>query len=145
MIQRRLAADILKCSPQRIRFDEERLDDIKEAITKTDVRSLIKQGVIVKLQINGISNARKKQRAKQLAKGRKRGAGSRKGRANARFNTKDAWISRVRIQRALLKRLRSREKISHETYRDLYRKVKGGFFRSERHVKIYCEENNLFK
>ena len=144
MIQKRLAADILKCSPQRIRFDETRLADIKEAITKVDVRSLIKEGVITKLQIAGQSNARKNQRAKQAAKGRRRGAGRRKGKANARFNEKDAWIQRIRIQRALLFRLRGRKKISDETFRLLYNRSKGGFFRSERHIKVYLEEQNLF-
>jgi large subunit ribosomal protein L19e len=144
MIQRRLAAQILKCSPHRIRFDTERLSDIKEAITNTDVQSLIKQGAITRLKIQGHSNARRKQRAKQVAKGRLRGHGKRKGRANARANTKDAWISRIRIQRALLFRLRERNKITDENFRALYNKAKGGFFRSERHVKIYCEEQNLF-
>lgn len=145
MIQRRLAAQILKCSPQRIRFDETRLADIKEAITNADVRGLIKEGVISKLQVNGISNFRKNAAAKQHAKGRRRGAGSRKGRATARTPAKEAWMQRVRIQRALINRLRERGKVDHDTYRLLYSRVKGGFFRSERHIKIYCEEQNLFK
>lgn len=144
MIQRRLAADILKCSPYRIRFDETRLDDIKEAITKVDVRGLIKEGVITKLKVVGHSNARRKARDRQTAKGRRRGAGSRKGTAGARAPRKEAWMSRIRVQRALLFRLRDRKKITDETFRMLYDRAKGGFFRSERHIKVYCEEQNLF-
>lgn len=144
MIQRRLAADILKCSPRRIKFDENSLDEIKQAITKVDVRSLIKQGVIRREPITGQSNARLKTRKKQEAKGRRRGAGSRKGRATARMPGKDAWMSRIRTQRDLIFRLREREVISDETFRMLYRRTKGGFFRSERHLKLYCEEQNLF-
>ena len=40
-VQKRLAAQILKCGRNRVRFDPDRLEDIKEAITKTDIRSLI--------------------------------------------------------------------------------------------------------
>ena len=31
-LQKRLASQLLKCSPKRIHFDAERLEDIKEAI-----------------------------------------------------------------------------------------------------------------
>ncbi|MEK6822740.1 MAG: 50S ribosomal protein L19e [Nanoarchaeota archaeon] len=144
MIQRRLAATIFKCSPQRVRFDETRLADIKEAITKADVRGLIKEGIITRLPVHGNANTRKNVRAKQNAKGRRRGAGSRKGKANARMPEKQVWMARIRVQRALLNRLRDRQKIADDTFRDLYMKAKGGFFRSERHIKVYLEEQNLF-
>lgn len=144
MIQRRLAASILDCSPERVWFDPSAIDQIREAITKADVRQLIKQGIISRNPIKGISNIRLKQRLKQKAKGRRTGAGSRRGLASARTPTKEAWVGRVRIQRALLFRLREREKIAPETFKLLYRRVKGGFFRSERHIKMYCEEQNLF-
>ena len=38
--QKRIAATILECSPSRVILDEERLEEIKEAITKTDIRGL---------------------------------------------------------------------------------------------------------
>jgi len=40
-LQKRLAAQILKCSEKRIQLDTTRLSDIKEAITKADIKSLI--------------------------------------------------------------------------------------------------------
>lgn len=145
MIQRRLAATVFNCSPQKVRFDSSRLKDIKEAITKVDIRSLIKQGVIRRVPETGQSNGRLKARAKQYAKGRRRGKGSRKGGAKARNPPKAAWIIRIRTQRALLHRMRDGDKITNESYRSLYMKAKGGFFRSQRHIKLYCEEQKLFK
>ena len=41
-VQRRLAAQILKCGENRVRFDPESLEDIKEAITKQDIKDLLK-------------------------------------------------------------------------------------------------------
>lgn len=144
-IQRRLAAELLHCSPKRIKFDGEKLTEIKEAITKGDIRSLIKQGLVSRVQKAGISRHRAKDRQKQREKGRQRGHGSRKGSRNARFLQKRQWINRIRLQREFMKVLRDKELITTETYHGLYRKAKGGFFRSLRHLKIYLTENKLFE
>jgi large subunit ribosomal protein L19e len=45
-VQKRLAADILKCSIKKIKIDQSRLEDIKESITKKDIRTLIKEGAV---------------------------------------------------------------------------------------------------
>ena len=42
-IQKRLAAQILKTSKNNIQLDSSRLEEIKEAITKADIKSLIKE------------------------------------------------------------------------------------------------------
>ena len=39
--QKRIAAQVLKCSPKKIVFDTEKLSEIKEAITKQDIKTLI--------------------------------------------------------------------------------------------------------
>ena len=44
--QRRLAASILKVGVSRVYIDPEHLDDAEEAITRDDVRSLIKTGLL---------------------------------------------------------------------------------------------------
>ena len=36
-LQKRLAANVIGCSEKRVVFDPSRLEDIKEAITKTDI------------------------------------------------------------------------------------------------------------
>ncbi len=143
-LQKRLAASLLRCSPKRVVFNTEQLTEIKEAITKGDIRSLIKQGTIHAVQKIGISRHRAKERQQQRKKGRQRGHGSRKGTKNARLSQKGQWMDKVRLQRAFIKGLRDNERIPVNTYHILYRKVKGGFFRSLRHVKLYMEENKLF-
>jgi large subunit ribosomal protein L19e len=144
-VQKRLAAQIFQCSPKRVIFNPEKLTEIKEGITKGDVRSLIKTGAIQVVQKKGISRIRAKERQKQRQKGRQKGHGSRKGTKNARLSKKTQWINRIRIQREFLKQLRDTKNITTGTYHMLYMKAKGGFFRNFRHLKIYMNENKLFE
>jgi large subunit ribosomal protein L19e len=144
MLQKRLAAKILKCSPQRVWVDPTRLEEIKGAITKFDVRRLIAQGLISKDALYGGSKVRARERQVQRARGRRRGIGSRKGPAGARTPGKETWMARIRAQRDLIKRLRDHELITALTFKQLYNKAKGGFFRSTGHIKIYLEEQKLF-
>ena len=137
--QKRLAAKVLKCSPKRVVCDSSRMDEIKEAITKADVRKLIKSGAIIKLPARGISRARARITADQVRKGRKRGQGSRKGKRTSRLRKKDAWKNRVRLQREFLRELKEKGKVGKD-YRKLYLKIKGGFFRSKRHMKLLIGE-----
>ena len=45
--QKRIAAEILKCGENRVYFDPYLMDEIKMAITREDIRNLIKEGIIV--------------------------------------------------------------------------------------------------
>ena len=143
--RKRIAAQLLKCGEGRVWFDKNRLSEIKEAITKTDIRALIRDLAIQKRPEQGVSRFRARKLIVQKRKGRKKGAGSRKGKRTARLPAKRAWINRIRPQREILKRLNKEKKITPATYRSLYRKAKGGFFRSRRHIKLYLEEHKLIK
>jgi len=144
-IQKKLAGQILKCSKKRIRFDPESLDEIKEAITKVDVRSLINQGLITRKPVKGVSKSRARKRRKQRRKGRQKGYASRKGAKTARLPKKLAWIRKIRIQRQFIQLLRNKKLISIPTYRLLYKKCSGGFFRSKRHINLYIDEHELIQ
>jgi large subunit ribosomal protein L19e len=141
--QKRLAGQILKAAPKRIRFDPSKLHDIKAAITKRDINTLIKQGVITVIPKRGVSRARAVHHAIQKSKGLRKGAGSKEGKATARNPSKRAWISKIRSQRKFIEELREKKIITLESYRVLYAKSKGGFFRNVRHIKIYINEQNL--
>lgn len=143
--QKRLAAKILKCSKNRIVFDTENLEDIKESITKADIKSLISGKAIKKKQIKGSSKSRIRKNKIQKRKGRRKGYGSRKGKVTARLSSKEKWMNAIRLQRRFLKELRDKEIINKKDYRDLYMKSKGGFFRSKNHIKLFIEEHNLAK
>lgn len=144
-IQRRLAADVLNCAPKDVRFEEERLKDIKEAITKVDIRSLIKQGFIGKVKKSEASRARARVKHTQKVAGKQKGHGSRKGTKKARGADKTEWMNKVRSQRDLIKELREKTLIAPKTFRELYSKVKGGFFRNKRHIKLYISERDLLQ
>src|SRR5690349_21787606 len=111
-LQKRLAADVMGISKNRVVFDENHLDDIKEAITKADIRRLVSSGVIIGEQKQGISRARSNERKSQKAKGRRRGQGSRKGPASARGEKpKKLWMNKVRLQRRFVMALKNSNKI----------------------------------
>ena len=143
--QRRIAAQLLKVGENRVWFDEDRIKDIKEAITKIDIKKLIRELAIQAKPKKGISGFRRRKKYLQKRKGRQQGKGSRKGTHNARLPAKKAWMTKIRVQRNLLKRLKDKGVIDSKTYGKLYRRSKGGFFRSKRHILLYLEEQGVFK
>lgn len=143
--QRRLAAQLLDVGENRVWFDEARLEEVKEAITKADIKKLIKDFAIQARPQKSISGFRRRKKYLQKRKGRQQGKGSRKGTFNARLPSKEEWKIKVRLQRSLLKKLRAKKIIDPKTFRKLYLKSKGGFFRSRRHVLLYLEEQGVFK
>lgn len=144
-VQRRLAGQIMKCGKNRIKFDPNSLENIKEAITKSDVRSLIKNGLISKRRSLSTSRFWAKKIRKQKIKGRRRGFGSRKGKKTARLEQKKAWINKIRLQRTFIKSLKDKSMITTTDYHEIYMKSKGGFFRNLRHLKLYVHERGLVR
>lgn len=140
-----MAAGIFGCSPKKVVFDTERLAEIKEAITKTDLRALIEQGAIRKLPARGVSKARIRVAQEQKGKNRRKGHGSRKGSAGARTVRKTAWVNRVRLQRSYLQSLRPSNVVNQVQFVEVYRKIKGGFFRSKRHLELFLTERGILK
>ena len=143
-VQKRIAADILKAGQNRVWFDNTRLNDIKEAITKADIRKLINDDAIKAKQKKGISSFRANKLRLQKRKGKRKGQGSRKGTKTARTPRKRAWITKVRVQRKFIKLLKLKNLVAPETYSKVYKMIKGNQFRSKRHLKLYLDENNLF-
>lgn len=144
-VQKRLAGGILGCSAKRVWLDPDRRADIKEAITKIDIKGLIKDKAIAKKPVKSVSRARARTRQKQKKSGRRKGHGSRKGKQNARESEKSVWVNQVRAQREMLKKMKEKGLITKPVYRNLYNKSKGGFFRSKKHLKLYIEERHLAK
>ena len=141
--QKELAARALNVSPKRVKINPEKAKDVSELISRESVQELVADGSIKKLPQKGNSRTRANFIAAQKKKGRRQGHGSRKGTQNARFNEKDKWMIKIRSLRTYLKKLKDANKIDGQTYRDLYRKSKGNFFRNKRHLNLYMEQNNL--
>lgn len=132
--QRRVAAALLECGEGRVWIDPLHNDAVAEAVTRQDIRALIRKGYIRAEQKAGTSRGRARALAEQKRSGRRRGPGSRKGAKGARDPRKQRWIRTIRPIRAVLKELRDNEKISTSVYRTYYRKAKGGVFRSKNHL-----------
>lgn len=143
--QRRMAAEILKCGTNRVYFDPYLGDEIAMAITREDIRNLIKEGIIQKRYKKGISNYRKKVQHERKKKGLGRGIGKRKGKKGARTPKKRAWIKRIRPIRRELKKLREKKLITISTYRKLYKNAKGGMFTSVNQLNRYIKDKELMK
>jgi len=134
--QRRLAADLLKCGEGRVWIDPASQEELADAVTRSDLRSAIKAGVIRKKAVPGTSRVRARRHALEVAKGRHSGPGSRRGTPRARLPKKDRWVRRIRAQRLLLRELRDTKKIPAAVYRQFYRRAKGGMFRSRAHLVV---------
>ena len=142
-VQKRLAAQVMKCSPKRVVFDNDNLEEIKKSITNRDIKLLIGAGVITKIPARGVSRVRARKIKVQKSKGRRKGPGSKKGKHDARYQSKMVWMNNIRVQRAFLSLLLSKNLIDKKAYRMLYLKCKGGYFRSRRHIKLYLDEKDL--
>lgn len=143
--QRRMAADLLKIGNTNIWMDPKSADDIAEAVTKDDIRKLIKRNVIQKRQVKGNSRGRFRKAKAQRNKGRRKGPGSRKGTRNARFPRKRRWVTSIRAMRNSLKEMRDSGKISRSDYRTFYQKIKGGIYLNKGALMLHMKESGVLK
>jgi len=131
--QRKLAAKVLKCGESRIWIDP-RSEKVKQAITRRDIRGFVKEGIIKKLPAK---------KNNSIAKKRQQRSGSKKGRFTARAGKKTSWLRIIRPQRRLLKTMREKSELIEGAYRKVYRRVKGGAFRSKAHLTLYLKNKGL--
>ena len=141
--QRRLASAVLDCGINRVWIDPERVDEVSMAITREEIRKLIKNKAIKASPKNSTSRGRARILAAKKKKGRRGGQGSKKGKKYAIVPRKTRWMNRIRAQRKKLVDFRENRIISVSTYRILYRKAKGGEFRSNAELERYINDNNL--
>ncbi|MEK6951589.1 MAG: 50S ribosomal protein L19e [Nanoarchaeota archaeon] len=141
--QRRIVARLFNVGINRVKLDPSKLAEIKEAITKADLKSLISAGAISINKKKGHSKARSRKIRIQKAKGRRKGIGSKKGKKTSRLPQKKFWMAGIRAQRKFIKHLKNKGVITKPVYRDIYHKTKSNRFRSIRLIKLYLEDNNL--
>jgi len=144
-LQKRLAAEILGVGESRIWIDPNRIEDVADAITREEIRGLIKDGVIQVKPVHSNSRERWRKRHLQRKKGRRRGYGKRKGKKTARKDKKEEWMNRIRKIRRFLRYLRDNGIIDRKTYRRLYMLAKGGTFHSLASLKHYMKEHGILK
>ncbi|MDO8467762.1 MAG: 50S ribosomal protein L19e [Nanoarchaeota archaeon] len=118
-----LAARTLKVGKDRIVFIEARLQEIKEAITKQDIRDLVKSGAIVIKNVKG---------RKTIVRRKSRSPGNVRRKRRSR---KRDYIIMVRKLRGHVKGLEEQGKISRDETKNMRKKIRNKFFRSKAHLK----------
>ena len=126
--KKELAARTLKVGKNRIVFLNSRVNEIKEAITKQDIRDLKEGGVITIKETKG--------RRKNMKKSKKRGPGKIKKNVSKR---KQEYVIITRKLRRYIAEMKKQEKISTEEFKDIRKKIRNRFFRSKSHLKEYLE------
>jgi large subunit ribosomal protein L19e len=137
--KKRLVSRITGVGIHRIWFDAEHVDDITDAITRENIRSLLTANTVKIKPFKGTSRGRA--RVKKIQK-RKRGttAGSKKGAKGARVGKKQVYVKKVRALRYLLKVFKDRKEITNPQFWSLYKKVGGNTVRNKAHLRLLVDE-----
>jgi len=137
--KKRLAARVTGVGVHRIRFDTDHLDDIADAITRENIRSLITANTIKIKSFTGTSKGRAHDKKAQK---NKRGTtqGSKQGRKGARVGKKEVYVAKVRALRRLLKIAKDRKDLTNPEFWALYKKVGGNTVRNKAHLRTLMEE-----
>ncbi len=137
--QRRLAADVLDIGEDRVWLNPEAQSELADAITREDVREQIQQGNIRPKDAKSNSRGRTRERSAKRSYGHRKGAGTRKGKAGGRQDSKADWTARIRAQRQRLRELRDDGPLDRSQYRELYDKAAGGEFEDVRRLEAFIE------
>lgn len=122
--KKKLAAKTLGVGMGRIEFNINRLEEIKEAITRQDIKDLVKGGAIKIKEPKG--------RKKNVKRKQRRRAGKIKLKVNSR---KQEYVKITRKLRRYIKSLKDQEKITKEKHIDLRKQIRNRIYKSKRHLR----------
>ena len=126
--KKQLAAKTLGVGKRRIIFNPANLSDIKEAITKQDIKTLYDEGMIMIRPVSG--------RRTIIKRKTKKGPGKIKLKINRR---KQEYVKITRKLRKYLKELKSKGEVDRDLYYSLRTKIKTRIFKSKAQFKEYIE------
>jgi large subunit ribosomal protein L19e len=143
VLQKRLAASVLKCGQRKVWIDPNEVNDVSLSNSRVSIKKSIKDGLIIKKPATVHSRARVQLKNEAKRKGRHTGIGKRRGTANARLPFKVIWMRRLRILRRMLKKYRDAKKIDSHIYHALYLAVKGKLKTFEHLHNMLCTAATL--
>ncbi|MBU0586137.1 50S ribosomal protein L19e [Candidatus Micrarchaeota archaeon] len=132
---KRLAADILGVGISKIRIKPEEIGKAEEALTREDVRNLIKDKIVFVKRKPGFKVKNRRKRKLE---------GSRRGSMNSRAPEKELWMRAVRAQRKYLAQLVTEGNIDRKNKRAVYLRIKGGSFRGKKALLMFLKDNGLY-
>ncbi|MCX6750029.1 MAG: hypothetical protein NTZ83_01075 [Candidatus Pacearchaeota archaeon] len=124
--KKRLAAKTFGVGKDRIAFVNERIEEIKEAITKQDMRNLQKDGAIIIKEVKG--------RSKNIKKNKKRSMGKVRKIVNTR---KRDYVTLTRKLRKVLAEKKKKGEIDRKEIKEIRKKIRNKMFKSKAHLKEY--------
>ena len=127
--KKELASRTLGIGKDRIIFNPSRLKEIKEAITKQDIKDLVSSNAILLKEIKGrkkVERRKTRRRAGSIRKKIKHG--------------KRKYIILTRKFRSYLKQLRRKEEISEELYIKLRQEIRASMYKDLSHLKERLKE-----
>lgn len=123
-----LASKIFKVGKSRIAFVNERLEEIKEAITKEEIRELKESGAIIIKPIKG--------RKTNVKRRNKRGTGKVKLKVNTR---KQDYVIITRKLRGYVAELKKQSALTTEEVKEIRKRIRNRAFKSKANLKNYIE------
>jgi len=126
--KKKLIARVLKVGLGRIILDSNMKNEIKEAITRQDVKDLKQAGAV---------RIKEKKGRKRKEKKRRRREGKIKKKVKRR---KQEYVKLTRKLRNYIKGLKNKERISKEDYREFRKKIRARQFRDLAHLKEAIKE-----
>jgi large subunit ribosomal protein L19e len=124
-----LASNALKVGRERVVFLKSRINDIKEAITKQDIKDLKQEGAILVKDIGG--------RKKNVKRKNKRGTGKIRKKVNVR---KQEYVIMTRKLRKIVAGMKVRGELDKTEVKDIRNKIRNRIFKSGAHLKKYVKE-----
>ncbi len=121
--KKQLASKVLGVGKDRIVFVPNSLNEIKEAITRQDIKDLHNSGAIQIKEISG--------RKTPIKRKHRRGIGKVKKRVN---KSKQIYVKLTRKLRGVNRGLLRTKKVDKEQYRAIRRMIKASKFKSKRHL-----------
>jgi large subunit ribosomal protein L19e len=128
--KKELAAKTLGVGKGRLQFKQENLNEIKEAITRQDIKQLNQEGIIAIKPIKG--------RKKNVTRKHRRGPGKIKIKVNKR---KQEYVKITRKLRAYAMSLRERGVLGRELYKKIRNKIRMREFRSKAGMKDFLNKH----